>query len=120
MPTGILIIEDEFRLARNIQVYLERSGFVVRKTDNGLDGLDEFRRFAPEIVLLDLGLPDLDGIEVLRRLIRIDSRTKVVIMTGTGLEDDQRAAINAGAQHCLVKPLVLKELRLVLENAAEG
>ena len=55
MPTGVLIIEDEFRLARNIQLYLERSGFVVRNSANGLDGLEEFRRFAPEIVLLDLG-----------------------------------------------------------------
>jgi len=119
MPTGVLIIDDEFRLARNIQLYLERSGFVVRNSANGLDGLEEFRRFAPEIVLLDLGLPDLDGIEVLRRLLRIDSRTKVVIMTGTGLEDSQRAAMNAGAQHCLVKPLVLKELRLVLESTVE-
>jgi len=120
MPTGVLIIEDEFRLARNIQLYLERSGFVVRNSASGLDGLEEFRRFAPEIVLLDLGLPDLDGIEVLRRLLRIDSRAKVVIMTGTELEDGQRAAINDGAQHCLMKPLVLKELRLVLENTVKG
>ena len=89
MPSGILIIEDEVRLARNIQAYLERSGFVVRKTENGLDGLDEFRRFAPAVVLLDLGLPDLDGMEVLRRLLRIDSQTKVIVMTGTGLEDGQ-------------------------------
>jgi DNA-binding response OmpR family regulator len=116
MPTGILIIEDEFRLARNIQVYLERSGFVVRRTKNGLDGLNEARRFAPEIVLLDLGLPDLDGIEVLRRLLDIDARINVIVMTGTGLGEARKTAMNAGARDCLAKPLVLSELRMILEK----
>jgi DNA-binding response OmpR family regulator len=116
MSTGVLIIDDEIRLARNIQVYLERVGFDVRNSANGLDGLSEFQSFAPEIVLLDLGLPDLDGIEVLRQLLDLNARIKVIVMTGTGLGDAHKAARNAGARDCLAKPLVLSELRELLEK----
>lgn len=117
MPAGILIIEDECRLARNIQVYLERSGFLVRKAVNGLDGLNEFRRFAPDAVLLNLGLPDLNGIEVLQRLLDLDARIKVIVMTGAGLGTACEAAIRAGAWNCISKPLVLRDLQRLLEHA---
>ena len=118
MPPGILIIEDEAGLARNIKTYLERRGFEAHVAANGFDGLDEFERFKPDIVLLDFRLPDLDGLEILNRLRRIDSRVKVIMMTGQGSIEIAVAAMKAGAYDYLSKPIILKGLWLVLEKAA--
>ncbi len=118
MPPGVLIIEDEAGLARNIKTYLERCGFDARVAGSGLDGLDEFERFKPDMVLLDFKLPDLDGLEVLARLRGIDARVKIIMVTGHGSVEVAVAAMKAGAHDYLSKPVVLKELRLVLEKAA--
>jgi DNA-binding response OmpR family regulator len=117
-PT-VLIIEDELRLAENIQTYLKRYGFYVSVSDSGLEGLAEFARFKPGVVLLDFKLPDLDGIDVLRQLLSIDSQVKVIMMSGVGSERVAVSAMNSGAYDYLVKPLSLKELRELLDKARE-
>jgi DNA-binding NtrC family response regulator len=118
MPPGILIIEDEVGLARNIKAYLERNGFEAHVSRSGSEGLDEFERFKPDIVLLDFRLPDLNGLEVLTRLRGIDLYVKVIMMTGQGSTELAVSAMKAGAHDYLSKPIVLKELRLLLEKAA--
>ncbi len=118
MTPAVLVIDDEARLARNVQTYLQRSGFDVHKSENGSQGLEEFERFKPDIVLLDFKLPDLDGLEVLKRLRNLDPGVKVIMMTGAGGIDVAVAAMKAGAYDYLTKPLVLKELKLLLEKTA--
>jgi DNA-binding NtrC family response regulator len=117
MMPAILVIEDETRLAKNIDTYLSRSGFDVRRSESGSQGLEEFNRFKPDVVLLDFKLPDLDGIEVLRRLRNFDPEVKVVMMTGAGGVEIAVTAMKAGAHDYLAKPLALKELKLLLEKA---
>ena len=116
--TAVLIIEDQVRLAKNIQTYLNRSGFKVRKSISGLDGLREFKRCRSDIVLLDVHLPDLSGLEVMRRLRNLDPRVRVILMSAMNMAEFETVARMAGAYECLPKPLVLKELKKLLQAAA--
>jgi two-component system response regulator TrcR len=73
MCPGVLIVEDERQLAKNIANYLQRSGFDVRKSENAAEGMKEFKRFRPDVVLLDVMLPDLDGLQLLQRMREFDA-----------------------------------------------
>lgn len=118
MLPAILVIEDETTLAKNIKTYLGRDGFDVHVASKGKDGLAEFERFKPDIVLLDFNLPDINGLEVLAQLRKLDVRIKVIMMTGESDVQVAVSAMKAGAYDYLSKPLVLKELRMLLEKAA--
>ena len=118
MLPAILIIEDETTLAKNIKTYLVRDGFDVHVASKGGDGLAEFERFKPDIVLLDFNLPDMNGLEVLTQLRTLDARIKVIMMTGESNVQVAVSAMKAGAYDYLSKPLVLRELRILLEKAA--
>ncbi|UCH74063.1 MAG: sigma-54-dependent Fis family transcriptional regulator [Rhodospirillales bacterium] len=117
MSLGVLIIEDEPRLAKNIRTYLNRCGFTAETSDSGLRGIAEAERFKPDIVLLDFNLPDLDGLEIMSRLRRLDPKVRIIMMTGEGSIELAVKAMKAGAHDYLTKPLVLKELKLLLEKA---
>ena len=119
MPPAVLIIDDDPQLAKNIQTYLARAGFDVRACTSGEDGIKEFERFRPDVLLLDFRLPDLDGVEVLERLRPLDTRAQVIMMTGEGSVEVAVAAMKAGAHDYLTKPVVLKEIKLLLELAAD-
>jgi DNA-binding NtrC family response regulator len=118
MLPAILVIEDETTLAKNIKTYLGRDGFDVHVAGKGTDGLAEFERFKPDIVLLDFNLPDINGLEVLAQLRKLDEHIKVIMMTGESDVQVAVSAMKAGAYDYLSKPLVLKELRMLLEKAA--
>jgi DNA-binding NtrC family response regulator len=117
MHPAVMVIDDEAGLARNIEKYLTRAGFDVRKLDNGSGGIREFKRSKPDLVLLDYKLPDLDGLEVLKQMRRHDPQVTVIMMTGVGGIDVAVAAMKAGAHDYLTKPIILKELKLRLEKA---
>jgi len=118
MSLAVLIIEDEPRLAKNIETYLNRCGFAAEKAATGAQGLKEVENFKPDIVLLDFRLPDMDGLEVIERLRRLDPRIKVIMITGEGTVEVAVAAMKAGAYDYLSKPLVLSELKLLLEKVS--
>lgn len=113
-PT-VLIVEDERQLAKNIATYLQHSGFDVRKTESASEGMAEFKRFRPHVVLLDVMLPDLDGLQLLRRMRAFDRNAKVILMTGAANQALKPEAKRAGAYEFLTKPLRLKDLRTLLE-----
>jgi two-component system response regulator AtoC len=118
MPHGaILVVEDEEVLARNIQRYLQREGFEVRIAPTGQEGLRQFEEFEPDVVLLDLGLPDLGGLDVLARIRARDAMAKAIILTAHGSTQIAVDAMKAGACDYLSKPLALSELRLAVERA---
>ena len=114
---GILVIEDESTLANNIKTYLNRHGFDVHVASNGGEGLKELEPFKPDIVLLDINLPDLNGLEVLAQLRSHDARIKVIMITGERDAQVAVSAMKAGAYDYLNKPLILNELKLILEKA---
>ena len=117
MTQGILLIEDEALLARNICIYLERERYSVHVASSGEDGLDVFEHLQPQAVLLDYNLPGISGMQVLERIKACSSQTRVIMMTGQGNEQTAIAALKAGASDYLKKPIELAALRLVIERA---
>jgi DNA-binding response OmpR family regulator len=111
-PSGqtILVVEDEATLAEVLQFNLERQGFRVLLEHDGLAALTRFERDAPDLVLLDVMLPALDGFEVCRR-IRARANTPVLMLTARGEEIDRVLGLEIGADDYLVKPFSLRELQ---------
>lgn len=105
----VLVIDDEIQIRRLLRLTLEAAGHAVREAENGRLGLDEIVRRPPDAVVLDLGLPDLDGLEVLRQL-RQWSRVPVLVLTVLAAESDKVAALDAGADDYLTKPFGSGEL----------
>lgn len=110
-PTGLraLVVEDEEALSALVASYLERDGFEVAQSDDGLDAVALAREFDPDVVILDLGLPSLDGVEVCRRL-RTFSDAYVVMLTARADEIDTVIGLSVGADDYLTKPFSPREL----------
>ena len=107
-PT-LLVIDDEKQIRRLLRVTLEGEGYKVRDTETGQLGLQEVAHQAPDGIILDLGLPDLDGTEVIKRL-REWSKVPILVLSVRESEDDKIAALDAGADDYLTKPFSGREL----------
>ncbi len=116
----VLIIEDEPPIVRFLRATLGSQGYTLREAATGQAGLIQASGCRPDIVLLDLGLPDMDGLEVIRRL-RAWSAVPIVIISARGQESDKVAALDAGADDYLTKPFGVPELmariRVALRHA---
>jgi two-component system KDP operon response regulator KdpE len=116
----ILVIDDEVQIRRLLRITLEATAFSVVEADTGKMGLAEAARCQPDAVVLDLGLPDIGGLEVLRQL-REWSRVPVLVLTVLAAEGDKVAALDAGADDYLTKPFGSAELtarlRAILRRA---
>lgn len=125
METGkgarILLIDDEKQIRRLLRVSLREHGYEVEAAGSGGEGLSLAMTYKPDLVLLDLGLPDLDGLEVIDRL-REWSKVPVIILSVREAESDKIAALDAGADDYLTKPFGMGELlariRAALRHAA--
>jgi two-component system, OmpR family, KDP operon response regulator KdpE len=104
-----LIIDDEKPIRRLLRLALENEGYAVHETENGQEGLIDAAAYKPEVVILDLGLPDLDGLQVLKRL-REWSRVPVLILSVKQDVADKVAALDLGADDYLTKPFHTEEL----------
>lgn len=105
----ILIIEDEKEIARFIDLELQAEHYQTFVTHDGVTGLSKFRELTPDLVVLDLMLPVLDGLEVARR-IRKTSNTPIIILTAKDSVDDKVVGLDSGADDYLVKPFSIEEL----------
>jgi len=104
-----LLIDDEIQIRRLLRLALEGTGYTVREAENGVLGLQGAAYHKPNVVLLDLGLPDLDGVEVLRRL-REFSDVPVLVLSVRNQESTKLAAFEAGADDYVTKPFSTAEL----------
>jgi two-component system KDP operon response regulator KdpE len=105
----VLLVEDEPQMRRFLRVALEGSGYSYLEAATGQEGLALAAQHRPEAILLDLGLPDMDGLELVTRL-REWSRTPVIVISARGQENDKVAALDAGADDYLTKPFGTREL----------
>jgi DNA-binding response OmpR family regulator len=105
----VLVIDDEPKIVKLAQDYLERSNFQVVPAYNGLDALSVFRQKKPNFIILDLGLPGMDGIDV-ARTIRKESNVPIIILTARSEETDKLIGLELGADDYIVKPFSPKEL----------
>jgi DNA-binding response OmpR family regulator len=105
----ILVVDDEERMVRFIRLNLEHDGFQVVPAFRGYQALDALRQEMPDLVLLDVMMPDLDGFEVLK-LIRETSSVPVIMLTAKGEEDDRVHGLELGADDYITKPFSPREL----------
>ena len=109
MAKTILIVEDDPNIAELVQMYLEKEGYNTRIASDGGQGIDLFRQLRPDLVLLDIMLPVMDGWNVLRT-IRQDSKTPVIMLTAKGETNDKVQGLKQGADDYLTKPFEPQEL----------
>ncbi|MBA2275678.1 MAG: response regulator transcription factor [Chloroflexi bacterium] len=110
MSATILIVEDEFAVARGVQYALQQEGYQVTVARSGEEGLEFATQQAPDLVLLDVRLPGMDGFEVLRRLRATGSKAPVLMLTARDEEVDKVIGLELGADDYLAKPFGLREL----------
>jgi two-component system alkaline phosphatase synthesis response regulator PhoP len=110
MKRRILVVEDDASLARVLCDNLIYEGFDVAHAGDGRRALDQGKEFKPDLVLLDLALPGLDGFEVCRRLAGEQSRTAVIMLTARGQRQDKIEGLKLGADDYITKPFALDEL----------
>jgi two-component system KDP operon response regulator KdpE len=119
-PATVLVIEDEIQIRRLLRVCLERSGYQVFEAPSGEEGIGEAAARSPDAILLDLGLPDMDGLKVLKRL-REWSQVPVLVVSVRAHEDEKITALDNGANDYVTKPFstgeLLARLRAALRTA---
>jgi len=117
----VLIVDDEPAIRRVVATNLGHHGFHVATASTGQEALQAYWRLRPDVVLLDLGLPDLDGLEIVRT-IRSQASTPIVVLSARDAERDKVAALDLGADDYLTKPFGVDELlarvRVALRHAA--
>jgi CheY-like chemotaxis protein len=115
-PANVLIVEDNADAAESLMMLIEVLGHRVRVAHDGVTALDAARREPPDIMLVDIGLPGMDGYELARRLRDHGALadTMLIALTGYGREEDRRCALAAGFDHHLVKPIEFDVLRQLL------
>lgn len=118
MPKRILAVDDQRQVARLVQVHLERAGFEVTLAYDGAEALEKVREIRPDLVVLDVMMPGIDGFEVLRRL-KEDPETEpipVIMLTARSESDDALEGYDRGAQWYLAKPVDPAELLNYVNN----
>lgn len=108
-PAKILLVDDEVAIQRTTGPLLRSRGYDVEVVGTGTDALNAFRLRAPDLIVLDLGLPDIEGTEVCRR-VRAESGAPIIILSARGAEADKVAALDLGADDYVTKPFGPEEL----------
>ena len=109
MGSKVLIVEDETKIARTLSLYLEQAGFSVTISPTGTDALLSFRREQPDLVVLDLGLPGVDGLDVARAMRR-EGNTPIIMLTARSEEADKLIGLELGADDYVTKPFSPREV----------
>ena len=121
MAKSILIVEDDNNIADLLRLYLEKEGYQATIAADGTQGIDLYRKLRPDLVLLDVMMPGVDGWGVLRA-IRQDSQTPVIMLTAKGETSDKVTGLKQGADDYITKPFEMKEvlarIEAVLRRAA--
>ena len=114
MAISVLIVEDDRNIQELLQMYLEKEGYAVTVASDGGQGLAKFRSIKPDLVLLDVMMPVMDGWTVCKA-IRTDSQTPIIMLTAKGETDDKVTGLKSGADDYVTKPFEMKELLARIE-----
>jgi len=113
----ILLIDDDINLCRVLAFQLEKKGYTVHTANNGKTGLQRFDEYRPTLVITDIQMPDMTGIDVLRQIRRKDKETLIILITAYGTIENAIEACNLGATDYLTKPFSQEQLFFVIEKA---
>ncbi len=115
----VLLVDDDDLFRKSLSKELKRSGFLIKTAASGRQALVELKAGSADVVLLDIRLPDLDGMQVLRSIKKFDPSVEVIMLTAYGTIDTAVASLKAGAYHYLVKPAKLAEIDAAIQKAHE-
>ena len=107
--TSVLIVEDDLRLARTVTISLRARGYDVRAASTAVQALTVIDEFTPDVIIVDLGLPDVDGMELIRR-VRTWTQVPIVVLSGRSESADKVDALDLGADDYVTKPFEIDEL----------
>ena len=123
MAISVLVVEDDKHIQTLLQMYLEKEGYAVTVADDGGQGLAKFRSIKPDLVLLDVMMPVMDGWAVCKS-IRAESQTPIIMLTAKGETNDKVAGLKSGADDYITKPFEMKEvlarIEAVLRRSGSG
>lgn len=108
-PRMVLIVDDEARMRRFIRMNMELEGYQVIEAENGLDALEQIRKFSPDLIIMDVMMPEMDGFEALK-LLREISTVPVILLTIKSDEEDKIHGLSLGADDYITKPFSPREL----------
>ena len=114
MAISVLVVEDDRNIAELLQMYLEKEGYAVTVAADGGQGLTKFRALQPDLVLLDVMMPVMDGWSVCKA-IRAEAQTPVIMLTAKGETDDKVTGLKTGADDYITKPFEMKEVLARIE-----
>ncbi len=114
MAITVLIVEDDVNIAQLLQMYLEKEGYAVTVAGDGEQGLSKFRAIKPDLVLLDVMMPIMDGWTVCRT-IRAESQVPIIMLTAKGETEDKVSGLRSGADDYVTKPFEMKEVLARIE-----
>ncbi len=106
----MLVVDDEPQIRRSLRVALHANGYQVEEAANGEHGLDEAASHPPALIILDLALPDLDGVEVVRRLREWATHVPIIVLSARGDDEAKVRALDEGADDYVTKPFSMTEL----------
>ena len=109
MPRKVLIVEDDKHIGDLLRLYLEKEGMECQLVGDGLLGLEKFHQFQPDLILLDIMLPGMDGWTVCRK-VRESSKTPIIMLTAKGELEDKVSGLEMGADDYVTKPFEMKEV----------
>ena len=115
MSARILVVEDDVMMAEVLLAYLSRAGYEAAWCADGAEAVHQWQRYAPEVVILDIMLPGLSGLELLRRRRHSGDHAAVIILSARGEEEDRLVGFETGADDYVVKPFSPRELVLRVE-----
>ncbi len=114
MAVSVLIVEDDHNIAELLQMYLEKEGYAVTQAADGGQGLSKYRAIKPDLVLLDVMMPVMDGWAVCKA-IRAEANTPIIMLTAKSETDDKVAGLRCGADDYITKPFEMKEVLARIE-----
>lgn len=115
MGKTVLIVEDDNNIAELLRLYLEKVGYATLVASDGGAGLEQFRQHHPDIVLLDVMMPVMDGWEVCRAIRQTDKKTPIIMLTAKGETTDKVSGLKMGADDYITKPFEMKEVLARIE-----
>lgn len=119
-PVAVLVIDDEAIACRRLKAALEKTGYVVDTCESGTEALERMRDHAYDVVVTDIRMGDVDGIEVLDAVRRMYPQTKTILITGYATVELAREALAKGAYDFVAKPFQPKDLRAIIDRAVQG
>ena len=117
----VMVVDDEFFFREMLRDVLASGGFkVVAEASNGVEAVEQYRRLRPQITIMDIFMPEQNGIDAIKEIIAFDKEAKILIYTGLGFDDDVDVALKAGASEVILKTFFPEEVTAVINKVLAG